>query len=99
MKSQFTGLLHDTGFVPSSDPKDSSANVNSDNMKLVKAVLCAGLYPNVFKVDQTKPGRYMYSLGSIDRFLLGICERSVSWIIIISKSSLLTYSSWMSPAQ
>ena len=61
MKGQFTGLLYDTGFVPSSDPKHSSANVNSDNMKLVKAVLCAGLYPNVFKVDQTKPGRLVRS--------------------------------------
>lgn len=57
MKSQFTGLLYETGFVPSSNPKDLSANAHSENMKLVKAVLCAGLYPNVFKVDQTKPGK------------------------------------------
>ena len=65
MKSQFTGLLYETGFIPSSDPRHSSANVNSDNMKLVKAVLCAGLYPNVFKVDQTKPGRSVHVIYSL----------------------------------
>ena len=57
MKGQFTGLLYETGFVPSSDPKDLSINVHSDNMKLVKAVLCAGLYPNVFRLEQTKPDK------------------------------------------
>ena len=64
MKGQFTGLLYETGFVPSSNPKHRSANINSDNMKLVRAVLCAGLYPNVFKVDQTKPGK-LVTLSSL----------------------------------
>lgn len=57
MKKQFAGLLYDTGFIPSSYPKEVSANVNSRNIKLVKAVLCAGLYPNVVKIVQNKPGR------------------------------------------
>ena len=57
MKGQFAGLLYDNGFVHSSNPKDPSSNVNSENIKLVKAVLCSGLYPNVIKVDQNKPGR------------------------------------------
>ena len=59
MKGQFAGLLYDTGFVPSSDPKHPAANVNSDNMKLVKAVLCAGLYPNVAKIEQKRPDRWV----------------------------------------
>ena len=65
MKKQFAGLLHDIGFVHSSDPNESTANMNSGqqqmhhsclyslatgNLKLVKAVLCAGLYPNVAKI-------------------------------------------------
>ena len=58
MKTQFAGLLYDTGFIPSSNPKDELVNVNSSNMKLVKAVLCAGLYPNVVKIAQNRPGRY-----------------------------------------
>lgn len=57
MKKQFAGLLHDTGFIQSSNPEDVAANFNSDNMKLVKAVLCAGLYPNVIQIQQNKPGR------------------------------------------
>jgi len=38
MKKQFAGLLYNTGFLSSSDPKHPAANVNSGNMKLVKAV-------------------------------------------------------------
>lgn len=52
MKRQFCGLLRDTGFISSADPKGVAANVNSENLKLVKAVLCAGLYPNVAKVEE-----------------------------------------------
>lgn len=57
MKKQFAGLLYNTGFLSSSDPKHPAANVNSGNMKLVKAVLCAGLYPNVAKIEQKRPDR------------------------------------------
>ncbi len=57
MKGQFAGLLYDTGFIRSSDPKDPASNVNSTNVKLLKSVLCSGLYPNVIKIDQNKPGR------------------------------------------
>ena len=55
MKRQFAGLLYDAGFIQSSNSKDHSANVHSDNHKLVKAILCAGLYPNVVKIVQNKP--------------------------------------------
>jgi ATP-dependent RNA helicase DHX36 len=57
MKKQFCGLLYDTGFISSSYPDNEIANYNSQNMKLVKAVLCAGLYPNVVKIEQNRPGR------------------------------------------
>ena len=58
MKRQFCGLLYDTGFVHSPDPNHDEANCNSSNTKLLKAVLCAGLYPNVAKIVQTNPDRY-----------------------------------------
>ena len=58
MKKQFAGLLYDTGFIPSSNYEEDYANANSNNVKLVKAVLCAGLYPNVIKIEQNRPGRY-----------------------------------------
>ena len=57
MKKQFCGLLYDTGFVHSPDPDHDEANHNSANTKLIKAVLCAGLYPNVAKIVQTRPDR------------------------------------------
>ncbi|XP_078378634.1 uncharacterized protein LOC144661700 [Oculina patagonica] len=49
MREQFSRLLEDSGLVPSST--DSGAvNYFSGNMELVKAILCAGLFPNAVKV-------------------------------------------------
>ncbi|XP_038671699.1 ATP-dependent DNA/RNA helicase DHX36 [Scyliorhinus canicula] len=50
MKAQFAEHLLVAGFVSSKNPKDPKANINSDNEKLIKAVVCAGLYPKVAKV-------------------------------------------------
>uniref|UniRef100_A0A672YPW9 ATP-dependent DNA/RNA helicase DHX36 n=1 Tax=Sphaeramia orbicularis TaxID=375764 RepID=A0A672YPW9_9TELE len=47
MKGQFAEHLMHAGFVSSKDPKDPKSNVNSDNDKLIKAVIVAGLYPKV----------------------------------------------------
>ncbi|XP_043926451.1 ATP-dependent DNA/RNA helicase DHX36 [Protopterus annectens] len=50
MKRQFAEHLMAAGFVASRNPTDPQSNVNSDNMKLIKAVICAGLYPKVAKI-------------------------------------------------
>ncbi|KAL6479481.1 hypothetical protein MHYP_G00129140 [Metynnis hypsauchen] len=50
MKGQFAEHLLAAGFVSSKDPKDPRANSNSDNEKLLKAVIVAGLYPKVAKI-------------------------------------------------
>ncbi|KAJ1088168.1 hypothetical protein NDU88_001327 [Pleurodeles waltl] len=50
MKGQFAEHLVAAGFVSSKNPKDPKNNVNSDNEKLIKAVICAGLYPKVAKI-------------------------------------------------
>ncbi|XP_078524019.1 ATP-dependent DNA/RNA helicase DHX36 isoform X3 [Lissotriton helveticus] len=50
MKGQFAEHLLAAGFVSSKNPKDPKNNVNSDNEKLIKAVICAGLYPKVAKI-------------------------------------------------
>uniref|UniRef100_A0A7M4FV47 RNA helicase n=1 Tax=Crocodylus porosus TaxID=8502 RepID=A0A7M4FV47_CROPO len=50
MKGQFAEHLLAAGFVNSKDPKDPKSNTNSDNEKLLKAVICAGLYPKVAKI-------------------------------------------------
>lgn len=50
MKGQFAEHLLRAGFVNSKDPKDPSSNINSENKKLIKAVIVAGLYPKVAKI-------------------------------------------------
>eukprot|EP00111_Clytia_hemisphaerica_P005132 TCONS_00014777-protein len=50
MKKQFAQLLYDIGFLSSPQVKDPKANCFSNNTKLVKAVMCAGLYPHVIKI-------------------------------------------------
>jgi ATP-dependent RNA helicase DHX36 len=47
MKKQFMEYLHEMNFVPDSNPKSLECNRNSHNMSLIKAIICAGLYPNV----------------------------------------------------
>lgn len=51
MKSQFARHLHDIGFAPSSNSKDPAMNKLSENMKVVLAIVCAGLYPNICKLN------------------------------------------------
>ncbi|XP_063298636.1 ATP-dependent DNA/RNA helicase DHX36 isoform X1 [Pelobates fuscus] len=50
MKEQFAEHLLGAGFVSSRNAKDPKSNINSDNEKLIKAVICAGLYPKVAKI-------------------------------------------------
>jgi hypothetical protein len=50
LRKQYHALLVQIGFLPSSfrlNDKDHPANAHAKNMGLVKAVLCAGLYPGV----------------------------------------------------
>ncbi|ELU00030.1 hypothetical protein CAPTEDRAFT_224159, partial [Capitella teleta] len=58
MRKQFVEILLEMGFLKSSNPFDRDVNRNSDNEKLVRAALCAGLYPNVAKIvpDTARPG-------------------------------------------
>ncbi|KAJ8938405.1 hypothetical protein NQ314_011511 [Rhamnusium bicolor] len=50
MKKQFMGYLLDLNFVSDMNTKNIENNRNSGNWSLVKAVICAGLYPNVATV-------------------------------------------------
>ncbi|XP_063061354.1 ATP-dependent DNA/RNA helicase DHX36 [Engraulis encrasicolus] len=50
MKGQFAEHLLGAGFVSSKDPRDARANINSENEKIIKAVIVAGLYPKVAKI-------------------------------------------------
>uniref|UniRef100_A0A8C9W7N7 RNA helicase n=1 Tax=Scleropages formosus TaxID=113540 RepID=A0A8C9W7N7_SCLFO len=65
MKGQFAEHLLCAGFVSSKDPKDPASNINSDNEKLLKAVIVAGLYPKVAKIrpsfSKKRPGVKVYT--------------------------------------
>lgn len=47
MKKQFMEYLYELNFVPNTDPYCRQCNTNSGNFSLIKAIICAGLYPNV----------------------------------------------------
>lgn len=47
MKDQFAQYLCDMNFLADSNVKNTKWNQNSSNLSLVKAIVCASLYPNV----------------------------------------------------
>ncbi|XP_014478437.1 PREDICTED: ATP-dependent RNA helicase DHX36 [Dinoponera quadriceps] len=57
MKTDFARYLYEMKFLDSKNPNDMNANRNSNNMALIKAIVCAGLYPNIAVVRRaTKQG-------------------------------------------
>jgi len=59
LRRQFAGLLKDIGFLPKSfqlKSLDNAENANSTNTGLLKAVLCAGLYPNIIVAPRELAG-------------------------------------------
>ncbi|XP_064639022.1 ATP-dependent DNA/RNA helicase DHX36-like isoform X2 [Lineus longissimus] len=46
-KQHLADYVYDLGFISEKSPSDEAANINSENKMLLRAVLCAGLYPNV----------------------------------------------------
>lgn len=47
MKDQFAQHLYDMKFLTSRNCKEKDSNIHSANVGLIKAIICAGLYPNV----------------------------------------------------
>ncbi|GLH02661.1 ATP-dependent RNA helicase DHX8 [Gryllus bimaculatus] len=54
LKIEFAEYLHEMGFLKTKNSKDESANTNSENFSVLKAVICAGLYPNVAIVERVQ---------------------------------------------
>ncbi|XP_047107788.1 ATP-dependent DNA/RNA helicase DHX36-like isoform X1 [Schistocerca piceifrons] len=57
MKKQFAEHLYEMNFLATADPKDGRANIHSNNRSLIKAIVCAGLYPNVAIVRKVRKVR------------------------------------------
>ncbi|XP_023247427.1 ATP-dependent RNA helicase DHX36 isoform X2 [Copidosoma floridanum] len=53
MKHQFSNYLCDMKFLNSRNPNDDYANRNSHNKSLIKAIVCAGLYPNIAIINES----------------------------------------------
>ncbi|KYM95193.1 putative ATP-dependent RNA helicase DHX36 [Cyphomyrmex costatus] len=47
MKAQFAQYLYDMKFLDSENPSHVNSNRNSNNISLIKTIVCAGLYPNI----------------------------------------------------
>ena len=55
VKQQLQDMLQDIGFFKHSGPKDPYYNAYSTNTHLLKAVLCAGLMPNIARAEAPSP--------------------------------------------
>ncbi|KMZ73507.1 putative ATP-dependent RNA helicase [Zostera marina] len=67
MRNQFVNLLSDIGFIDKAKgPK--TYNYYGDDLKMVSAVLCAGLYPNVIQCKKRGKRTAFYSkeVGKVD---------------------------------
>ena len=54
-RTQLLGQLRASGFVRARGGGDiRDLNSNSENWAVVKAALCAGLYPNLLRVDRER---------------------------------------------
>ncbi|XP_074635335.1 ATP-dependent DNA/RNA helicase DHX36-like isoform X1 [Acropora palmata] len=91
MKQQFSSLLRDIGFLDSSDPKATSANHNSENLKLVKAILCAGLYPNVAKIEHHRTFKRPPILRTLEDGRVYLHPKSVNAQVIVFEDNFLIY--------
>ena len=54
MKGQFADLLRNYSFLESSNCCAQSSNINSNNVPLLRAIIAAGLYPNIAFLRQVK---------------------------------------------
>ena len=63
LRTQYSNLLKDIGFA--SRGHGSSENSNAKNLQIIKAALCAGLYPRVVKVVHPKTTYHKMEHGAI----------------------------------
>ncbi|KAH8333923.1 hypothetical protein KR059_004546 [Drosophila kikkawai] len=54
MKNQFSELLYNYKFLTSSNCKDSASNTNSSKIPLLRAIIGAGLYPNMAHLRKSR---------------------------------------------
>ncbi|XP_059476225.1 ATP-dependent DNA/RNA helicase DHX36 [Neocloeon triangulifer] len=70
MKSHLAEHLQKMKFVSSSDPKDPDFNIYSKNYALVKAVVSAGLYPNIAILNKVRKEKKLLKTATDRRVCL-----------------------------
>jgi len=72
MKSDLCKHLYVNKFTQTSDPLHKDSNRNSNNESLVRAIICAGLYPNTARINRPKKGEHQNTIlkGVSDRRIL-----------------------------
>lgn len=94
IRSQIMSYLQSSGLLKGS----SDHNLNSANWSVIKACLCAGLYPNVARIDRKKRNMYsdidqklMFHMSSIvanknDRTLEFVKSFPADWVVFEEKN-------------
>lgn len=70
LRRQFAQQLCDKQFIQTPNPKDKGANLNSNNEALVRAVICAGLYPNVGRIVKKVNKKFARHGDKNDQFVI-----------------------------
>ncbi|XP_054266470.1 ATP-dependent DNA/RNA helicase DHX36-like isoform X2 [Macrosteles quadrilineatus] len=82
MKKQFALYLYDMRFLPAKEVKNRACNRNSHNIGLIKAIICAGLYPNVAIIKHSrklKNGRSVQSIITPEDGRVNLHMRSINY--------------------
>lgn len=91
MKQQFADILYEMNFISKRDVHSRDSNYNSDNLSLVKAIVCAGLYPNFALMPRKKSKYPTTSLKTIDNDNIYLHPSSVLTQYANWESNLLVY--------
>ena len=86
-KKQLADHLYAKSFICSSDPKEPGSNINSKNEDLIRAIICAGLYPNVAKFRKrmtSRPGLFTASDYSVKFHMRSVnCDKPIGMFLLI----------------
>ncbi|XP_030759237.1 ATP-dependent DNA/RNA helicase DHX36-like [Sitophilus oryzae] len=90
MRKQFATLLYDMKFIADPNPRSKANNLNSNNLSLVKAVICSGLYPNVAIMKTNKLGKPLF-LRSVLHERMKFHPKSILCRAVAVTNSLVVY--------
>ncbi|KAF7262750.1 hypothetical protein GWI33_004148 [Rhynchophorus ferrugineus] len=90
MRKQFAQMLFDMKFIADSSPRSARNNLNSNNLSLVKAVICSGLYPNVAIICTNKAGKPI-KLRSVTHEIMEFHPKSILHRLECVSSPLVMY--------